>query len=171
MGTKRAHVFCAVLILSSACGLADDGDPAPPTDVPGSEWCAPVSRWPDAWQALEDETLRLVNAARATGGQCGAYGDFPPSAPLVANPALRCAARLHSRDMATRDYFDHVSPDDVGPAERTDSAGYDWSFVGENIVTLNSNHDMEKKLKGSGKPKRIMKEIAQAAGRKAVQHL
>jgi uncharacterized protein YkwD len=37
---------------------------------------------------------------------------MPPSEPLTAEPALRCAARLHSADMVSRDYFSHGTWDE-----------------------------------------------------------
>ena len=51
-------------------------------------------------------------------------------------PYLRCAARVHSLDMGTTDYFSHYSPggpigDD--PWERGANAGYTGTMVGENI--------------------------------------
>ena len=47
------------------------------------------------------------------------------------------AARVaegHSRDMAARDYFDHVSPEGTDPGRRLLSAGVSWSAVAENIA-------------------------------------
>jgi uncharacterized protein YkwD len=71
----------------------------------------------------EQEVLELTNAERADEG-CG---------PLRADEQLHEAAVLHSQDMAERDYFDHVTPEGVGPGERAERAGYD-SWGGENIA-------------------------------------
>ena len=49
-------------------------------------------------------------------------------------PALRCAARIHSRDMNDRMFFDHVNPDADGPGDRINKAGYSYSIFGENIA-------------------------------------
>ena len=41
------------------------------------------------------------------------------------SPALAAVAERHSRDMAVRGYFDHVSPDGTSPQDRAASAGVD----------------------------------------------
>ena len=46
----------------------------------------------------------------------------------------RAQAVAVSRDMASRDYFDHTSPEGKGPSDRAVAAGYQGSFVGENIA-------------------------------------
>jgi uncharacterized protein YkwD len=51
------------------------------------------------------------------------------------HPALRCAARKHSADMAARDFFDHVNPDGEKFTDRMTKAGYgSYSTAGENIA-------------------------------------
>lgn len=89
--------------------------------------------WPAEWTAFEDEVLRLTNERRAVGANCGGQ-PMGPAAPVSTLPALRSSARGHSRDMATRDYFDHTSPEGKGPSNRAVEAGYQGSFVGENIA-------------------------------------
>ena len=37
-------------------------------------------------------------------------------------------------DMGTRDYFDHYTPEGLGPGDRIDQAGYEGSAWGENIA-------------------------------------
>ena len=80
--------------------------------------------WPAEWAALEDELLRLVNAERATATTCGG-AQVAASPPLTMQPALRDAARTHSQDMATNNYFAEQSPDGRGFADRAATAGYD----------------------------------------------
>lgn len=94
---------------------------------------APADNWPAQSVAFEDEVLSLTNARRAQGASCGGQ-QFPPAGPLAPNALLRRAARGHALDMATRDYFDHMSPEGRGPAERAKAAGYASPFVGENIA-------------------------------------
>ena len=89
--------------------------------------------WPAEWTGFEDEVLRLTNERRAVGANCGGQM-MGPAAPVSTLPALRTSARGHSRDMATRDYFDHTSPEGKGPSNRAVEAGYQGSFVGENIA-------------------------------------
>jgi uncharacterized protein YkwD len=112
-----------------------DGGSAPPgTDVPDTPHCAPVQDWEPAWVAFEEEVLVLLNALRENTIDCGTTGVFPPAPSLAMEPHLRCAARLHSLDMHTRNFFDHVNPDGRTPSERVTQAGYSWSTTGENIA-------------------------------------
>ena len=47
---------------------------------------------------------------------------------------LQRAAELHSLDMATRDFFDHVNPDGVHSDARIVRQGYPALLVGENLA-------------------------------------
>jgi uncharacterized protein YkwD len=112
-----------------------DVQPNPNQDeVPATAHCAPVSDWDPAWTQWEDEVLALTNEARAQGASCGQYGSFGPAEPLSMSPELRCSARLHSKDMAERGFFDHTNPDGVDPFARMAAAGYSGSSGGENIA-------------------------------------
>ena len=68
----------------------------------------------------------------APAAVCGQYGEFAAVNPVRTNGALRWWR--HSPDMIERVFFDHVSPDGVGPDQRALDAGYDWIAVGENIA-------------------------------------
>jgi len=103
-------------------------------DVPASEFCDDVVEWDDAWRQLELDVLALVNDARAHAADCGLAGSFGPTDALAMDPALRCAARKHSLDMATKNYFAHDSPSGETPADRLAAAGYEYSSSGENIA-------------------------------------
>jgi uncharacterized protein YkwD len=50
------------------------------------------------------------------------------------NGGLRCAARVHSADMAQRGFFDHVNPDGEDPFDRMERTGFRFSLAGENIA-------------------------------------
>ena len=50
------------------------------------------------------------------------------------DPALRCAARVHSKDMFDRGFFDHDNPDGESPWDRIARAQYDANPTGENIA-------------------------------------
>lgn len=108
----------------------DAGDPA--------EACDPsAENWSPEWADMEEQLLQIVNDTRADGADCGDAGVFEPTEPLVMEPHLRCAARVHSLDMGTRNYFSHDSPD--GPLgdtqwERVTNAGYGGFALGENIA-------------------------------------
>jgi uncharacterized protein YkwD len=104
----------------------------------GSTWRINIARpliakdlgdWRQAGQAV----LRLVNEAR---GRPRASGErsFGPARPLAWSDALAAAALVHSRDMAARNYFDHVDPTGATVGERAKLGGYRWRVVGENIA-------------------------------------
>lgn len=110
------------------------GDPNP--DVPdGVPYCVPAAMWDPGWKQLEEDILAQVNQVRAQGASCGSEGAFGPAGPLTMEPALRCAARMHSKDMSDRDFFSHTNPDNESPWDRMDKAGYgNYSNAGENIA-------------------------------------
>lgn len=112
-----------------------DGNPPPPDDVPSNAYCDPVAAWDEAWAAFEEEVVTLMNVERAQGADCGSAGVFEPATALTMDPALRCAARKHSLDMSTRDFFGHTDPDGDGPGDRIEAAGYVPLLWGENIAS------------------------------------
>ena len=113
---------------------ADTGLP-PPVDVPDNAYCVAVGAWDPAWAQLELDVLALVNQVRATGVDCHSKGVFAATGPLKMDPALRCAARKHSADMAARNFFDHTNPDGELPWDRMGKAGYGgYTNAGENIA-------------------------------------
>lgn len=115
-------------------GAADTGLP-PPVDVPDNAYCVAVGDWDPGWAQLELDVLALVNQVRATGADCHSKGMFAATGPLTMSPALRCAARKHSADMAARNFFDHTNPDGELPWDRMGKAGYgNYSNAGENIA-------------------------------------
>jgi uncharacterized protein YkwD len=57
----------------------------------------------------------------------------PPLPPLTRQAQLDSAAVAHSRDMATRCYFDHTSPDGSNPGDRIAATGYQANAWAENI--------------------------------------
>lgn len=111
----------------------DTGEPMA-GDMPDNAYCNPVDGWDAQWIAYELEVIELVNQARAQGGNCGAYGNKAPSGPLTWEPHLTCAARVHSLDMASKDYFDHTNLEGHDPGWRLGQAGYQGGGWGENIA-------------------------------------
>ena len=84
--------------------------------------------------AFEDEVYARINQMRAAGATCGGT-PMPSVGPLVMNAALRNAARGHSEDMATANYFSHTSPDGRSFVDRILAAGYAGGGpYGENIA-------------------------------------
>ncbi|HEX6275356.1 MAG TPA: CAP domain-containing protein [Polyangiaceae bacterium] len=117
-----------VSVLFGAMGCATDDDSGFDPD-----YCPPVEEWNAEWVAFESEVANLVDQRRSEGGTCGSES-FGRAAPLAVDAALRCAARNHSRDMATRGFFAHESPDGEKPEDRITRAGFEWSAIGENIA-------------------------------------
>jgi hypothetical protein len=97
---------------------------------------------------LEQYFLELVNRARANpAGEAQRYGlsdlnqglspgtiSATPKAPLAPNQLLLNAARAHSQDMFTRNYFEHTNPEGKSPGDRIAAAGYTFTTWGENIA-------------------------------------
>jgi uncharacterized protein YkwD len=73
---------------------------------------------------LELSLLCLTNVHRVKNGRT----------PLNLDTRLQAAARAHSADMVSRNYFDHISPEGIGPSGRAAAAGYPGG-AGENIAT------------------------------------
>ncbi len=74
----------------------------------------------------EQKVWELVNLERAKAGLI----------PLSYDSSLQSAARQHSQEMLTLDYFSHASPTKgiANPADRTYRAGLTDGMVGENIA-------------------------------------
>jgi uncharacterized protein YkwD len=65
---------------------------------------------------------------------------------LQADPALAAVARAHSRDMASGQYFGHVSPRYGAVSERLGRAGYRAAVARENISRASTVHESEASL-------------------------
>ena len=83
-------------------------EPAPAAAPVAPEPIAPASADP-----AEAEVLARVNAERTANG----------CSPLAWDETLAQVARLHSADMAARDYMDHTNPDGLNPFDRAAAAG------------------------------------------------
>ena len=77
-----------------------ESEPAPPAAPAGAD-------------PAEAEVLSLVNSERTASG-CAA---------IAWDETLAQVARLHSADMAARDYLDHTNPDGLTPFDRAAAAG------------------------------------------------
>jgi hypothetical protein len=69
------------------------------------------------------EVIRLTNQYRSDNGL----------SPLSIDLDLQEAAQQHSQNMANQDFFSHTGLDGSSSAQRALNAGYESSFVGENI--------------------------------------
>jgi uncharacterized protein YkwD len=125
------RLFLVLLLVIPACQLdTDDSSTAGRCRViiEGND-----ANWPQSSIDLEDDMLRELNARRAAGAVCGGE-TMPPVPALASHEKIRVAARLHSADMADRNYFDHDSFDGCEFDERMEWAGYTIKRVAaENI--------------------------------------
>ena len=77
-----------------------------------------------ATSELELKVLFLVNKEREKAGL----------ATLIWQEELAAVARAHSKDMATRSYFNHINPEGQKPADRKRAAGLIFVYSAENIA-------------------------------------
>lgn len=159
--TSSLFIFLASL---AGCSSGDGGGDVPenPGGDPGSSnssTCAATDDWDPEWSQLEEDILTLVNEQRAKGATCGGK-KFDPTHPLKMDPALQCAARLHSMDMADREFFAHDNPSGEDPWERIEDAGYEGSASAENIAAGNGTAagTMEQWMSSNGHCSNIMGE-------------
>ncbi len=126
----------APLLAGLACGNLFDSNRS--RGCEGAQ-CSPVEcsvdggAWPADWASLEDDVLVLVNQIRLNGASCATVR-YGPAPALTMNPELRQAARCHSLDMATQNYFAHDSMDGRSPWMRMANAGYRGFPTAENIA-------------------------------------
>lgn len=129
-----------LLLALSACTQPAVVGPAPPTTPAAdaqAEWGAQAYQVQQTWRlrlrdylvrrrialAIEAEIFTLVNQERAKAGLT----------PFSHETAMRNVARLHSIDMAAKNYFAHNSPDGKTPADRLKAASIGFSAWAENI--------------------------------------
>lgn len=67
--------------------------------------------------------VQLVNSIRAQAGL----------SELRIHPKLQAAAEYHARDMATRNYRGHKSPEGNNHGDRALAHGYEYCYLSENI--------------------------------------
>lgn len=79
------------------------------------------------------DMLGQVNAARAKARRCGS-SSMSAAPKLVENPSLTRAARTHARLMSEKNFFSSLTPEGDTLGKRVTAAGYNWSFVAENIA-------------------------------------
>lgn len=116
-------VAAAALASIGTLALADSSD-GETSSTAAAASASPSASQPSGKPArFEADVLALVNVERAKAG----------CRPLKLDKKLRAAARAHAKDMAVRNYYDHVSPEGEGPGERMRRAGYPIGSWGENI--------------------------------------
>ncbi|WP_242674306.1 CAP domain-containing protein [Marinobacter halodurans] len=84
----------------------------------------------DQYQA---DLIELINIARSEARMCG-DDHYEATTPVTYNCTLEGAARVHSEDMETHNFFSHTGSDGLTVGNRVTATGYQWSIVGENIA-------------------------------------
>lgn len=97
---------------------------SPTTPPPSSAPTTPPPSGGGIGTAIEEEVVKLTNAARAQQG-CGA---------LVHDAKLHAAADAHSADMSAKNYFSHTSADGRSFGQRLKDSGFAFTMAGENIA-------------------------------------
>jgi uncharacterized protein YkwD len=92
---------------------------------------------------IEQEFLERLNDARANPAAYGVsiglnLSHVAPAPPLAFDTRLIAAARGHSLDMAQRHYYNHVTPNGVGPFQRIHAAGFPAVTTAESITISES---------------------------------
>ncbi|MBE9181079.1 pre-peptidase C-terminal domain-containing protein [Oculatella sp. LEGE 06141] len=70
------------------------------------------------------QVFQLINIERRNAGLL----------PLKTNPKLVAAAKNHSWDMATNDFFAHIGSNGSSPLDRIRASGYKFSLAAENVA-------------------------------------
>lgn len=82
---------------------------------------------------IRDKLLSAVNKARSVKRICG-NTPYGPAPPVSWSSKLATAARLHSEDMVSHDFFSHTGSDGSTAGQRISLQGYRWRACGENIA-------------------------------------
>src|SRR5262249_37355978 len=96
----------------------------PPKKTTTAKPVTPAKPLEGGYDALENEVVTLTNTFRTANG-CGA---------LHVDRRLVAAARAHSTDMVTGNYFDHTGSDGSNFVQREERAGYTTGASAENIA-------------------------------------
>lgn len=86
--------------------------------------------YPSAY-LTQSGVLQWTNYYRKDGGL----------APLALNSALNSAAGMKLKDMFANQYFEHVSPQGLGPSYWVETSGYSYILTGENLALGNFKDD------------------------------
>jgi len=87
---------------------------------------------------LRQQMLTLVNSARSNGQVCNGQF-FAATRAVTWNNLLTQAAKSHSDEMATNNFFDHVGLDGLEVGGRIQAKGYPFISAAENISAGRQN--------------------------------
>jgi uncharacterized protein YkwD len=116
--------YLPVILAFILCAAATLGTLDSPAEAAGGGYASRCGGGRIFLHAKEKRLLTLHNNARRDRGL----------RTLCVSPALRRAARAHSKDMIQRDYFSHYTKGtNEGACARMANFGYHWSACAENI--------------------------------------
>jgi uncharacterized protein YkwD len=101
--------------------VLDESSPVPATSTLATSVSATSSQ---TINPLVEEVIALTNSYRTKHGL----------QPLTLNLNLSKSAQVHSQDMALNDFFSHTGSNGTKVSDRAKTAGYQSSYVGENIA-------------------------------------
>lgn len=111
----------------------------------------------------KDKIIELTNKYRLENGGLKA---------LRENKKLNLSAERKMQDMFSKQYFEHISPDNIGVATLSEQAGYSYILIGENLAMGDFKNDeslIEAWIKSEGHRENIVnknyQEIGVAVGR------
>ncbi len=114
---------------TEASGAEKPGDEADALPA----YCNDILNWNSTWTEYENQVLTLVNQKRAAGATCGGVAKAPAPA-LTYDERLRCAARVHSKDMGVNNFMSHTGSNGSTPWQRMNNAGYQYTNAAENVA-------------------------------------
>lgn len=95
---------------------------------------AKMSAFENSVLLSKEKVIAETNIARHDNGALS---------PLAENSLLNEIALKKAQDMFDKQYFEHVSPDGVGPGDLAKSMGYDYIAEGENLILGNFKSEKE----------------------------
>ncbi len=110
--------------LTSEPSTSGDPGSTTPTNPPSASGACDDTRTGFADSAIVEQVCVLVNQERSTAGVGG----------LQLDPALSKVAQAFAEDMVNRGYFNHTSPEGLGPADRLKAGQISYNTWGENIA-------------------------------------
>ena len=123
------------IVIACTVGLSNLGCSSPCSEVPHNGFCAPYAGCPEATASAEQAGLIALNNFRASGADCGINGFFEAAPSVTMSPALRCAARAHTQEMAATGEVTHSSQNGDLPSDRMQKAGCTPRVWAENIAS------------------------------------
>ena len=123
-GLTRAEICVIISRINNIFGVNIPDNTLPPEQTPN-----PDSGNQSGTEQLSDyefkmQVLELVNQERAANGLNS----------LAWSDDAAAVAQAHAEDMASRDYFNHSTPEGLSPSDRINNTGISWTRNAENIA-------------------------------------